>query len=338
MPRIITLKQVAAKAGVSYQTVSKVLNKKIQVSEETEKRIMDAVHDLGYRPNQIARNMRTKRSLMIGYSWVQTSPEQVNHILDLFLTSMVREAEAAGYHLLPFPFREGEAHVDDYRELIDTGRVDGFVLSSVNYNDPRINFLLERRVPFVSFGRSNPELDFPYVDVDGADGLLQAVEHLIANGHRRIAAIAWPDDSRIGNERMRGYFQAMQSAGLEARPEWIERGEGTYEFGREAAFRLLEFPEADRPTAIVTLNDTQAIGALHVARERGLEVGRDVAIVGFDDAPMSQYLQPALTTVRQPISEAGRKCVEILVSQMEGNTPQDHQILLKPRLIVRASG
>lgn len=81
---------------------------------------------------------------MIGYSWVQTSPEQVNHILDLFLTSMVREAEAAGYHLLPFPFREGEAHVDDYRELIDTGRVDGFVLSSVNYNDPRINFLLER--------------------------------------------------------------------------------------------------------------------------------------------------------------------------------------------------
>lgn len=104
------------------------------------------------------------------------------------------------------------------------------------------------------------------MDVDGADGLLQAVEHLIANGHRRIAAIAWPDDSRIGNERMRGYFQAMQSAGLEARPEWIERGKGTYEFGREAAFRLFELLEENRPTAIVTLNDTQATFAHYVQR------------------------------------------------------------------------
>src|ERR1044071_8775849 len=103
-----TLKQVAAHAGVSYQTVSKVLNKQAQVSKETEKRIHDSVRALGYRPNQIARNMRAKRSYMIGYSWAQTSPDQVNHILDQFLTSMVREAEAAGYHLLPFPFREGD--------------------------------------------------------------------------------------------------------------------------------------------------------------------------------------------------------------------------------------
>jgi len=338
MPHQITLKQVAARAGVSYQTVSKVLNQKIQVSDETQKRIMEAVQDLGYRPNQIARNMRAKRSFMIGYSWVQTSPDQVNHILDQFLSSMVREAEAAGYHLLPFPFREGQAQVDDYRELIDTGRVDGFVLSSVNYNDPRINFLLERKVPFVAFGRSNPELDFPYVDVDGADGLWQAMQHLLANGHRRIAAIAWPEDSRVGNERMRGYFQAMQSAGIEIRPGWIERGEGSYEFGREAALRLFELPDVERPTAIVSLNDTQAIGALHVARERGLEVGRDVAIVGFDDAPMSQYIQPALTTIRQPIGEAGRKCVEILVALMERSKAQETQVLLKPRLMVRASG
>src|ERR1051325_10797461 len=132
-----TLKQVAALAGVSYQTVSKVLNKQAQVSKETEQRIHEAVRELGYRPNQIARNMRAKRSFMIGYSWAQTSPNQVNHILDQFLTSMVREAEAAGYHLLPFPFREGDGLVDAYRELIDTGRVDGFVLSSVNYDDQR---------------------------------------------------------------------------------------------------------------------------------------------------------------------------------------------------------
>jgi len=332
-----TLKQVAALAGVSYQTVSKVLNKQAQVSKDTEKRIHEAVRELGYRPNQIARNMRAKRSFMIGYSWAQTSPTQVNYILDQFLTSMVREAEAAGYHLLPFPFREGDGLVDAYRELIDTGRVDGFVLSSINYNDPRITFLLDRKFPFVAFGRSNPELDFPYVDVDGFDGIRRATQYLISGGHQHIAIVAWPENSRVGNDRVRGYFESMQAAGIGICAEWIERGEGTFEFGREAAWRLLRLPAAIRPTAVISLNDTQAIGVLHVAREEGLEVGGELAIIGFDDAPMSQYLFPALTTVRQPIQEAGRKCVEILVSRMKGEEPGEHQVLLLPELIVRAS-
>jgi DNA-binding LacI/PurR family transcriptional regulator len=333
----VTLKQVAAHAGVSYQTVSKVLNKQAQVSRETEQRILGAVRELGYRPNQIARNMRAKRSYMIGYSWVQTGRDQVNHILDQFLTSMVQEAEAAGYHLLPFPFREGDQMITAYRDLIDTGRVDGFVLSSVNYNDPRIAFLLERNFPFVAFGRSNPELDFPYVDVDGFEGISQAMRYLISRGHRRIAAIAWPEDSRVGNERLRGYFESLSAAGLNTCPKWIERGEGTFDFGQQAASRLLELPAGDRPTAIITLNDTQAIGALHAARAHGLEVGRDVMIIGFDDAPMSQYLFPALTTIRQPIYEAGRKCVEILVSLLKGEPPPERHSLLRPKLITRAS-
>jgi len=333
----ITLKEVAGRAGVSYQTVSKVLNRQAQVSKETEQRIMDAVRELKYRPNQIARNMRVMRSHMIGYSWVPTTPNQANHILDQFLSSMVLEAEAAGYHLLPFPFREGDAHVDDYRELINTGRVDGFVLSSVNYDDPRIAFLLEQKFPFVAFGRSNEQLDFPYVDVDGASGLAQAVRYLISCQHRCIAVIAWPEESRVGNERLRGYFEAMQAGGLEICPEWIERGAGTFEFGRQAASRLMNLSPSDRPTAIVALNDTQAIGALHAAREHGLEVGQDVSIVGFDDAPMSQYLLPPMTTIRQPIREAGQKCVEILIALLKGDLPQERQILLQPELIVRAS-
>jgi DNA-binding LacI/PurR family transcriptional regulator len=337
----VTLKQVAARASVSYQTVSKVLNNHPQeVSRETEQRILEVVRELGYRPNHIARSMRAKRSHMIGYSWVQTSADQANHILDHFLTSMVQEAEAAGYHLLPFPFREGKDIVEAYRELIDTGRVDGFVLSSVNYNDPRIAFLLERNFPFVAFGRSNAELDFPYVDVDGFDGFRQATQYLISRGHECIAAIAWPEDSRVGNERMRGYVEAMQTAKLKIRKGWIERGEGTFEFGRAAATRLLKLPAADRPTAIVTLNDTQAIGALHAARDHDLVVGRqlgNLAIIGFDDAPMSQYLFPALTTVRQPIRKAGQKCVEILISLMRGEPPSERQVLLTPKLVIRAS-
>ncbi|OGO26655.1 MAG: alanine racemase [Chloroflexi bacterium RBG_16_54_11] len=337
MPQQVTLKQVAAQAGVSYPTVSKVLNRKAQVSKETESRILQAAQQLGYRPNQIARNMRAQRSFMIGYSWERSHADQVNHILDQFLTSMVEEAHAAGYHVLPFIYRPGELHVNDYRDLIDTGRVDSFVLSSINYDDPRVNFLIERKFPFVAFGRSNPGLDFCYVDVDGGDGTRQAVEYLVKQGHRRIAAIAWPDDSRVGNDRLCGYFEAMQAAAIEVQPGWIQRGQGVFEFGREACLRLLHMDPSDRPTAIVTFNDTMAIGAIHAAQERNLRVGKDISIIGFDDAPMSQFLQPPLTTIRQPIRLVGRKCVEMLVSLLDESQLDERCVLLKPELIVRAS-
>lgn len=333
----VTLKQVATRAGVSYQTISKVLNGQAQVSQETQDRILQAVEELGYRPNRFARNMRAGRSFMIGYSWVPTSPDQPNHILDQFLTSMVQEAVGAGYHLLPFPYQDGDKHVDDYRELIETGHVDGFVISSINFDDPRIGFLLQRGFPFVAFGRSNPDLGFCFVDVDGADGTRQEVQNLTSKGHRRIAALAWPENSRVGQDRMQGYLAAMQSAGLEIDPNWIHRGEGTFEFGYEATLQLLKLPTEQRPTAIIAFNDTQAVGAIHAAQSQGWKVGTDIAIAGFDDAPMAQYLLPPLTTVRQPIRLAGRKCVELLVNLMQGKQPEERQILLKPELIIRAS-
>lgn len=337
MVKRATIKDVATQAGVAYQTVSKVINGRAHVLPETEARIWRAAETLGYRPHYTARNLRTQRSRMIGYSWVPSKPDQANHILDMFLTSMVEEAEAAGYHLLPFPYREGDAQISGYRELIYTGKVDGFVLSSLDYDDPRTRFLLEQQFPFVAFGRSGPDLDFPYVDVDNTSGMRQATAHLVASGHRRIAALAWPEASRVGNERLKGYLDALDAAGLACNPDLIARGEGSFEFGQAATTRWLEREPDERPTAIVALNDILAIGAIHAAQEMGLLVGGDLAIVGFDDSPMAQYLWPPLSSVRQPIREVGRKCVEILVKLMEGRMPTEQQIMLPPELIVRRS-
>ena len=141
----------------------------------------------------------------------------------------------------------------------------------------------------------------------------------------------------MGNDRIAGFLEAMNSAGLPIESQWIERGEGTFEFGYQAGRRLLAVPAEERPTAIVAMSDTMAIGGIHAAREHQLEVGRDIAIIGFDDAPMSQYLFPALTTVRQPVREAGRKCVDILISLLKGKKLTEHHVLLPPSLITRAS-
>jgi DNA-binding LacI/PurR family transcriptional regulator len=292
---------------------------------------------LGYKPNHSARSLRAQRSNMIGYSWVPTRPNQTNHILDVFLSSMVEEAEAAGYHLLPFPYRESDDQVNAYRELIDSGRVDGFVLSSVNYRDPRVQFLLEKQFPFVAFGRSEPEANFPFVDVNGELGMRLATDHLLQLGHRRIAALAWPEDSRVGDERLEGYFSAMRASGAPVNPLWVARGEGTFEYGLATTGAWLALPEDIRPTAIVALNDTMAIGALHAAQNQGALPGKKFSVVGFDDSPMAQYLWPPLSSVSQPIRLAGRKCVEMLVALLGGQSLPQRRVLLQPELIVRAS-
>jgi DNA-binding LacI/PurR family transcriptional regulator len=335
----VTLKEVATSAGVSYQTVSKVINHQVQVSRDTEERIWQVVQELGYRPNYTGRSLRSQRSLTLGYSWPPAPPDQANPILDQFLQSMFMAAEERGYYLLCFPYHANrERQLATYSELIDTGRVDGFILSSVEYNDPRVLFLNERNFPFVAFGRSNPELDFPWIDVDGAAGIQMAVSHLLRAGYTRIAALAWPETSRVGNNRMEGYFNALQSAGITPNPRWIQRGEGRYIFGYQATQDLLDLPKAERPNALITLNDPMAIGAMQAVRERGLIVGVDFAIAGFDDAPMVQYLDPPLTSVRQPIWEVGQQIIPMLLQFLEsGKPPTPSEVLVIPRLVVRAS-
>jgi len=337
--RRVTLKQVATTARVSYQTVSKVLNQQMQVSSETEDRIWEAVRTLGYYPNYTARSLRKQRSFTIGYSWPPSPPEQENLILDQFLQSMFAAAEERGYYLLCFPYHaDAKKHLATYSELIESRRVDGFILSNIEYNDPRVVLLLEKNFPFVAFGRSSPELVFPWIDVDGGMGIRQAMLHILEQGHRRIGALAWPLDSRVGNNRMEGYYSVLDEAGINPDPSWIKRGEGRFEFGYQATLELLELPERQRPTALIALNDMMAIGALQAANDRGLQVGNEFAVTGFDDAPMVQYTFPPLTTVRQPIAEIGQKIISMLVECISSSNAHVHESeLIAPQLIVRGS-
>lgn len=339
MSKHVTIKEVAAAAGISYQTVSKVLNHQVKVSPATEERIRKAAEELGYRPNLIARSLRSQHSKMIGFSWEPAPPEQSNQIYTQFMESISYYSEAVGYHILVFPYKPGSAWVNSYRDLIETNRVDGFILSSIEIDDARIPFLLEQKFPFVAFGRSNPGWEFPYVDVDGAAGMRKVVEHLVAKGHRRIALINWSEtkSTSVGRNRMKGCMEALEASGIEVPRRWIAEGEGDFAFAYQNTLDWLQVPPAERPTAIIAFSDVMAIGVMNAALNLGVHVGPELAITGFDDSPLMQYMVPGLSSVQQPVWEVGRVAAEMLQKILNDTPPENQAVLLEPALVVRES-
>ncbi len=337
-PRV-TLKDVAARANISYQTVSKVLNNKAKVAPETAARIRQVILELGYQPNISARNLRKQISNLIGYAWRRTADGEPHPILEKFLYSAAEAAEARHFRILTFLVGSDENMLDltTYRDLYDCRQAEGFILDETNHNDARIAFLIEQKIPFASFGRANDNWDFCWVDVDGCAGLEAIVSHLVDRGHQRIALITWHPGSRIGEERETGYRVGLEKAGIAFDPAWLVRGDNTFQTGAVGIRRLLNLPSEQRPTAVACVSDLIATGAMSAALASGREVGRDLAITGFDDLPMAKFLHPALTTVRQPIVEVGAHIIDLLLKQIKSEPIATKSLLLRPTLVVRES-
>lgn len=335
----VTIKELAKRLNLSTSTVSKALNGYPHVAEETRQRVLAKAKDLGYRPDITARGLQARRTHLVAYSWRLSTPEQFSPVLDRFIHVMGAAAVRAGYHLLAFPTASDQAELEAYQELVRTHRVDGVVLSSTNENDPRVAYLSSTAFPFVAFGRAGTGWDYPWVDVDGRIGVGMAVDHLRELGHRRIGLIAWPPGSLSGEERYQGYSEALHRAGIPFDPALVVRAEHAESAGRRALASLLDFPAGQRPTAVIAVSDLLALGAMNEAQDRGLIVGRDLSIIGFDDAPWAKYLRPPLTTLRQPVDEIGELIVRQLLQVIAGGSlPEDERhILLKPALVVRAS-
>ena len=338
MPRV-TLKDVAARVGVSYQTVSKVLNQKANVAPETEARIWEAVHDLDYRPNVSARNLRTQASNLIGFGWYSSPNITWLPINDRFLHSIIDAAEAEGYLITFFTSGTERSYKDitPYAELYAQRQVDAFILADTKYDDPRIAHLIEQKIPFTAFGRSNEDWDFCWVDVDGRAGICDVVSHLHEQGHERIAFISWDSVSKTAKDREEGYYCGLQKIGTPFDPNWYFSGIDSAETGARGVSQFLSLPLQRRPTAIVCVSDQLAIGAMHAAMAQGLKVGQDVAITGYDDVPMAQYLYPSLTTVKQPIQEVGQLVIDLLLKQLRDEFIEEKGLLLEPELVVRQS-
>lgn len=333
-----TLKDVAAKAGVSYQTVSKVLNRRAQVSTETEQRIWHAVSELNYRPNAVAQNLRQQSSHLIGYAWGAGGSKTWRPVNNRFLHSVVHACEAQGYFITFFTTKD-ESFTDTkaYEDLYGRRQVDGFILENTVEDDARIRYLLAAEIPFVAFGRVQADMDFCWVDIDGRYGISIVVDYLLQREHRRIGLISWQRGATTGSDRERGYFCRLHEANIVPDPAWLYRGVNEFETGAQGIAHFMRLPVERRPTAVVCLSDQIAVGAMNAAIAEGLEVGKDIAVTGYDDVNMAQFLHPPLTTVRQPIDEAGELVARMLLGQIDGTIVGPRHVLLKPELIIRGS-
>jgi LacI family transcriptional regulator len=331
--RTPTLEEIAAIAGVSRSTASRVVNDEPNVRAEVRSRVWQVVDEMGYHPNAAARSLASRRTQTLGI----VIPETVSTVfVDPFFPNVLRGlADAANenkYHLM-LSMVNRPAEEDFYRRSLRSQMLDGVVIVSSRVGDPLIPRLLEDHISFVSVGRRLQHLNASYVDADNANGARMATEHLLQQGRRRVATITGPLDMVPGLDRREGYRSALLEADLPLDEELIIEGDFTEASGYAAMQQLWPW----EPDAVFVASDPMAVGALRALREAGRRVPDDVALIGFDDAPVATYTDPPLTTVRQPVYDMGVNAVKLLLRLIEEETAGPLSTILPTELVIRAS-
>ena len=330
----VTISDVAAAADVSRQTVSNVLNAPGRVAAGTAARVRQAIEELGYRPNRAAQNLRERTSRCIGFEI--GSSGRMSNLLDRFLHTLAEAAGTSDYHMLLFASSGMDEELSTYQDLISTGTVDGFVLADVGLRDLRLSWFAQRGIPFVCFGRpwGQEHERFSWVDVDGAYGIAQAVDHLASRGHRRIAYLGWPDGTGFGDERRAGWREAMLRQALEH--EGLSGASGEDVTAASAVARCL-LAQPDPPTAFACGSDTHAFAA-RLAGGVGAEGLPKVEVVGFDDSPAATLMSPPMSSIRQPLAQVAHRVVGLLIEQLHGSCSPPEGVMLRPELVARDRG
>jgi LacI family transcriptional regulator len=332
----VTLKDLATKLGLSITTVSRALAGYGDVAEATRQRVLQAAEETGYVPDATARRLRKGSTDTIGFVIPTSGPRFSDPYFSELLAGIGNEAARHSFDLLvstrpPDTVEEDAA----YRRMVEGRLVDGLLVVRTRVRDRRIAHLSQTSCPFVAFGRSDLEVDFAYVDEDGTQGFELVTQHLVDLGHRRLAFISAPRNLMFCAYRKAGLDATLRRNGLSLQPEYRIVSDLTQRGGFRAMNDLMDLPQP--PTAVLACNDLMALGAISAAQKRGLVVGRDVTVTGFDDIPPAEHSHPPLTTVRQPIYDIGRQICDMLVRLIRGEELTKRHVLLQPELIVRES-
>ncbi|MFZ4454004.1 LacI family DNA-binding transcriptional regulator [Salibacterium aidingense] len=330
---MVTIKDIAKKAGVSVATVSYVLNDR-PVSDEMKGKVLQAIDELNYVPNEIARRLRVKKNHTIAL----VLPDITNPFYPDLAKGCQDAAKENGFTLIMINTEDKEDQLSGAINQVRQGGIDGLILANAMKRDmSQVEALLETPIPVVFAHRSIKELDVDSVTADNFSGGYTAAKHLISSGHQNIAFIEGLLGSTVSLNRKEGFKKAMEEAGLAIRPEWMIKGETHYDTSYNGALNLLRSSGRERPTAIFASSDLMALGAVDAAKEVGLAIPDDIAIIGYDDLFMTSSLQ--LTTVHVPRYEIGRQAVLMLIDKIneKKSNRETKNIVLDTSLMVRNS-
>ncbi|MPQ47230.1 substrate-binding domain-containing protein [Marinifilum sp. N1E240] len=330
----ITIHDIAKALNISGSTVSRALNNNTRISEKTKKAVRDKAKELGYQPNALASNLRTSCTNTIGV----IIPRISRYFFSSAITGIEEFAREKGFNVIICQSNDLEARESDCVQTLFASRVDG-VISSValkTNNYEHYKTFTNRNIPLVFFDRVCDELETSKVVVDDFKGGFIAAEHLISKGCKRIAHISGPQHLNIYINRLQGYLKALRKHDITVDQNLILESPLTREDGLRCAKELLE--SSNPPDAIFAGNDTTALSIILYAKEKGIRIPEDLAIMGFSNEPFSEYLSPSLTTVEQSGFDVGIKATELLIdiiTNKSGNTQET--IVLPVKLIERES-
>lgn len=332
----ITIKDVAKQLNLSITTVSRALDGYEDVAEGTRQLVVKTAQEMGYIPNQAARQLRRRRTDTVGYILPTDKPRFADPFFAEFTAGLGDETAANGFELLvsTAPPR-GQVEQQIYQRWVHGRRVDGVVLNRLHLNDWRVQYLREAQFPFVTLERPRHSHDYPSLEMNGRHWFQVVIDHLVSLGHQRIAYIGAAPDLIIQEDRFHGYQDGLEQHGLAYDASLVVEADLTSEGGYRATERLLI--SADPPTAIACVDDMTAIGVLHAARDLGRIVGQDLAVAGFDGIDGFEHTQPPLTTINVPVYRIARRLVQMLITQITGKPPVENLLPIEPVLEIRQS-
>ncbi len=324
-----TIRDVARQAGVSHQTVSRVINGSEDVTAETRERVEAAIAALDYRPNAIARSMARGQTRTLAC----ISPNLTDYTFASIIEGAEAEARRLGYFLLSSSARDAESFEGLVDELVGHRRVDGLLVMNP-YADERYQ-LIPENIPLVFVGARSRGESICSVCLDDEAVAYKATRYLIECGHKRIGMVTGPMAEDCSMDRMVGFKKALDEANLPYQPELVIEGDWSASSGHAALIHLSA--NKDLPGAIFVQNDRMAMGLLRAARERNIAIPEELSIIGVDDMPLTQHYAPPLTTMRQDMPRIGQEAARILIHTIEGNQSQQCQLKLQAELVVRQS-
>lgn len=332
-----TIRDVARLAGVSHSTVSRVLNNKGVISEETKQRIYAAMEELKYVPNDFARSFASGSPHTIALVIdVDNASDYANNFFNNTVFGIETAAHRSGYNLMVANGSEDFGGTDGIERLVSGKRIDGIVFPQSIVNPGFLQRLEELQFPNVILGRpEDMSLESDWVDINNTQAGALATRHLLGNGYRRIAFVSDGDDKVFNQDRIEGYRRELAAEGIAPDDTLVIHGKADHESGCECAGKLLE--RADRPHAIICSNDRMALGVLRTAKAMGICVPKELGIVCCDNTVVTELAQPNITSIDVDTFELGLQVAETLINRIENSAASVRQILLSTRIIERES-